>query len=72
MKPFSFIIIVPVKIYQWGISPWLPNSCRFTPTCSQYMVEAVQKYGPIKGGWLGIKRVSRCHPWGGRGYDPPK
>ncbi len=72
MNPFSYIIIVPVKIYQWIISPWLPNSCRYTPTCSQYMLEAVKKYGPIKGGWLGIKRLSRCHPWGGHGYDPLK
>lgn len=72
MNPFSYIIIVPVKIYQWIISPWLPNSCRYTPTCSQYMLEAVKKYGPFKGGWLGIKRLSRCHPWGGHGYDPLK
>jgi len=69
---FSYIIIIPVKVYQWLISPLLPNSCRYTPTCSQYMLEAVKKYGPLKGTWLGIKRLSRCHPWGGHGYDPLK
>lgn len=72
MNPFSYIIIIPVKAYQWLISPWLPNSCRYTPTCSQYMLQAVTKYGPFKGTWLGIKRLSRCHPWGGHGYDPLK
>ncbi|HNV98532.1 MAG TPA: membrane protein insertion efficiency factor YidD [Chitinophagales bacterium] len=72
MNLFSYIIIIPVKVYQWLISPLLPNSCRYTPTCSQYMLEAVKKYGPLKGTWLGIKRLSRCHPWGGHGYDPLK
>ena len=48
----------------------LPPSCRFTPTCSQYAVEALRKYGPVKGGWLTLKRLARCHPWGGSGYDP--
>ena len=58
------------KIFRVFISPLTPPSCRYTPTCSQYMVEAVLKYGPFKGGWLGIKRILRCHPWGGSGYDP--
>ena len=52
------------------ISPLLGPSCRFTPTCSQYAVEAIQKYGPIKGSWLAVKRIIRCHPWGGCGHDP--
>ncbi|MBM3439215.1 MAG: membrane protein insertion efficiency factor YidD, partial [Bacteroidetes bacterium] len=53
-----------------ALSPLLPNSCRFVPTCSQYGVEALQKHGPFKGLWLTLKRISRCHPWGGSGYDP--
>lgn len=65
---FPFIVII--KIYQILISPILPSSCRYTPTCSHYTLEALKKYGIFKGGWLGIKRISRCHPWGGSGYDP--
>ncbi|GAB3968464.1 membrane protein insertion efficiency factor YidD [Spirosoma terrae] len=65
----SFLIGL-VKVYQGAISPYFPNACRYTPTCSQYAIEAIQKHGPIRGGWLGIKRISRCHPWGGHGYDP--
>jgi hypothetical protein len=59
-----------VKIYQWVISPMLGPKCRYTPTCSQYMVEALDKYGPFKGLWLGLKRLASCHPWGGHGHDP--
>ncbi len=66
------IIIGSVRFYQGAISPYTPAMCRYTPTCSQYMVEAVQKYGPLKGGWMGLKRIGRCHPWGGHGYDPVK
>lgn len=64
------IFLLPVYFYRVFISPLTPPSCRYTPTCSQYMVEAVLKYGIFKGGWLGIKRILRCHPWGGSGYDP--
>ncbi|MBO4777277.1 MAG: membrane protein insertion efficiency factor YidD [Bacteroidales bacterium] len=64
------IFIFPIRLYQWCISPLLPNACRYTPTCSQYGVEAIQKYGIFKGGWLLLKRLLRCHPWGGHGYDP--
>lgn len=67
---FSFLLIIPIKIYQIIISPLLGPSCRFTPTCSQYAVEAIQKYGPFKGSWLSFKRILKCHPWGGSGYDP--
>lgn len=63
-------MIALVRFYQWFISPILPSSCRYQPTCSHYMVEALQLHGPIKGLWLGLKRISRCHPWGGQGYDP--
>ena len=64
------IFLLPVYFYRYCISPLTPPSCRYTPTCSQYMVEAVQKYGIFKGTWLGIKRIARCNPWGGSGYDP--
>lgn len=70
IKILSWLIIIPVKIYQWIISPLLPATCRYQPTCSQYMIEAIQAHGPLKGLWLGMRRVSRCHPWGGWGYDP--
>ncbi|HON52037.1 MAG TPA: membrane protein insertion efficiency factor YidD [Bacteroidales bacterium] len=66
----NYILIIPIKLYQWFISPWLPNSCRYTPTCSQYGIEAIQKYGVFKGGYMLIKRLLRCHPWGGHGHDP--
>lgn len=59
-----------VRFYQVCISPLKPASCRFTPTCSQYALEALRKYGPFKGSWLAIRRILRCHPWGGSGYDP--
>ena len=67
---FSLLLIIPIKIYQTIISPLLGPSCRFTPTCSHYAVEAIQKYGPFKGSWLSFKRILKCHPWGGSGYDP--
>ncbi len=59
-----------IKFYQWAISPWLGNNCRYQPTCSAYMLQALEKYGVLKGTWLGLKRIVRCHPWGGSGYDP--
>lgn len=67
---FSYLILLPIYFYQKFISPMTPPSCRFTPTCSQYAIEAIRKYGPLKGLYLAIKRVFRCHPWGGSGYDP--
>ena len=66
----SLPLIALVRFYQLCISPLTPAACRFTPTCSQYAIEALRKYGPIKGGWLTLKRIARCHPWGGSGYDP--
>ena len=65
-----YVLIGFVRFYQGAISPFLPNACRYTPTCSQYMIEAVTKHGVIRGGWLGLKRMGRCHPWGGHGHDP--
>ncbi len=67
---FNFPIVVLVKIYQWIISPILPQSCRYVPTCSAYMLEALRVWGPIKGTYLGLKRIFSCHPWGGHGHDP--
>lgn len=67
---FALPLLALVKFYQSCISPYTPPACRFTPTCSQYAVEALKKYGPLKGGWLTLKRLARCHPWGGSGYDP--
>ncbi|MBO5296003.1 MAG: membrane protein insertion efficiency factor YidD [Candidatus Homeothermus sp.] len=64
------ILILPVRFYQLAISPMLPPSCRYVPTCSQYTIEALRKHGPVKGLWLAVKRILRCHPWGGSGYDP--
>lgn len=69
-KVIVTIMLVPVKFYQMCISPMLPPACRYTPTCSQYAVEALTVHGPIRGSWLAIKRILRCHPWGGSGYDP--
>ena len=66
----SQLLILIVKIYQYTISPMLGPRCRFTPTCSQFAVEAIVKHGSFKGGWLAIKRVSRCHPRNPGGYDP--
>jgi putative membrane protein insertion efficiency factor len=59
-----------IKLYKTTISPVLPMACRYTPTCSEYMIEAIKKYGAAKGTWMGLKRLSRCHPWGKSGYDP--
>lgn len=64
------VLIGMVRFYQCCISPYIPPSCRFTPTCSQYAIEALRKHGPWKGLWLTIKRILRCNPWGGSGYDP--
>ncbi|MCH4830988.1 MULTISPECIES: membrane protein insertion efficiency factor YidD [Flavobacterium] len=63
-------LVFLVRIYQYIISPLMPAACRYQPTCSQYMVDALKKHGPLKGLWLGSKRILRCHPWGGSGYDP--
>ncbi|MEA1897553.1 MAG: membrane protein insertion efficiency factor YidD [Bacteroidota bacterium] len=69
-KALNYIFIGLVRFYQLSISPLLPSSCRYTPTCSNYSLEALRKYGPFKGGWLSIKRFLSCNPWGGHGHDP--
>jgi hypothetical protein len=63
-------LIVLIRIYQWVISPMIGPKCRYQPTCSHYAVEALKKHGPFRGFWLAIRRISRCHPWGGSGWDP--
>ncbi len=64
-------LILGVRCYQVVLSPLLGGSCRFQPTCSQYFIESVNKYGPWRGSWRGLRRIARCHPWGRSGYDPP-
>lgn len=64
------LFIFPIKLYQWIISPWLPKTCRFEPSCSNYMIQAIQTHGIFRGIMLGSKRILRCNPWGGSGYDP--
>jgi len=71
-KVISFILLCPIYVYRWAISPLFPPTCRFTPTCSQYAIDAIKKKGPFKGLYLAIRRILRCHPWGGSGYDPVK
>ena len=66
----SLPFILLVRFYQLCISPLKPPTCRFTPTCSQYAIKALRKHGPLKGTYLTIRRLLRCHPWGGSGYDP--
>ncbi len=69
-RALTWLTLLPVRFYRRCISPFTPPTCRFTPTCSEYAVEAITKYGPAKGLWLAVKRLLRCHPWGGSGYDP--
>jgi putative membrane protein insertion efficiency factor len=74
MKIISIILAFPlillVRIYQLILSPLMPPVCRFQPTCSHYMIESLKVWGPLKGTYLGVKRIMRCHPWGGHGHDP--
>jgi len=70
MTPFGAAAIGLIRVYQWGISPLLPRSCRFAPSCSEYAAEAVARHGVLTGFWLALRRILRCHPWGGDGYDP--
>lgn len=74
MRGLGQIIVFPlvllIRIYQATISPLLPASCRYTPSCSRYAIEALREWGPIHGGWLTLRRILRCHPWGGHGPDP--
>lgn len=75
-KPVAFLCVALIRGYQWFLSPLKlaffgpAGRCRYEPTCSHYAIEAIRSHGPVRGGWLGVKRVCRCHPWGGCGLDP--
>ena len=69
-KVFIFPFVLLIRIYQFLLSPIMPASCRFNPTCSQYSLEALREHGLYKGTILAVKRISKCHPWGGEGHDP--
>ena len=70
MTPLAHLFALPVRLYRLVLSPWLGNGCRYQPTCSVYALEALERHGALKGGWLAAKRLASCHPWGGHGYDP--
>lgn len=67
---FRAVFLAVIRIYRLGISPYTPPACRFTPTCSAYAQEAIEKHGAGKGAWMALRRLLRCHPFGGKGYDP--
>lgn len=70
MKGLAYIMVGFVRFYQIALSPLIPSSCRYQPTCSRYAVEALQKHGPFRGFYLTLRRLMSCHPWGGHGHDP--
>lgn len=70
MSPLAHIAALPVRFYRLVFSPWVGFNCRYQPTCSAYALEALEKHGGLKGSWLTLRRIGRCHPWGGDGYDP--
>jgi putative membrane protein insertion efficiency factor len=69
-KVLAWPLVQLVRLYRLAISPWLGANCRFDPTCSSYAIEALEVHGVLKGTWLAVRRIGRCHPWGGSGYDP--
>jgi putative membrane protein insertion efficiency factor len=70
MKLVSHLLILPIRLWQMTFSAILPPTCRFTPSCSAYAITALQRHGPLKGLWLALRRIGKCHPWGSSGYDP--
>ncbi|MGP9790799.1 membrane protein insertion efficiency factor YidD [Roseinatronobacter sp. NSM] len=70
MTPLGWVFSLPVRFYRVVFSPWVGHGCRFQPTCSAYALDALQRHGAIRGAWLALRRIGRCHPWGGAGYDP--
>jgi putative membrane protein insertion efficiency factor len=70
MTPLAYIVSLPVRAYKMLLSPWLGMNCRYQPTCSSYALEALENHGAFRGGWLALRRILRCHPGGGSGYDP--
>jgi len=71
-KIIGGFFLLMVRFYQRAVSPYLAPACRFIPTCSEYAIQAITKHGPFKGGWMAIKRIASCHPWGRHGHDPVK
>ena len=69
-NPFLLVLVGLVRAYRWGISPFLMPSCRFAPSCSEYALDSLLRFGVLRGGYLAVRRILRCHPWGGAGYDP--
>ena len=69
-RALAATVIGLIRLYQLALSPWLGPRCRYVPTCSDYAIAAVRRFGPWRGGWLAARRIARCHPWGGTGYDP--
>lgn len=69
MTPLAWALALPIRSYRAVFSPWVGHNCRYDPTCSAYILEALEKHGGIKGFWLSVRRVARCHPWGGMGVD---
>jgi putative membrane protein insertion efficiency factor len=70
MTPLAFVISLPIRFYRLVFSPWVGHNCRYAPTCSAYAMEALEKHGALGGTWLTLRRIGRCHPWGGMGHDP--
>ena len=70
MSPLAHLLALPVRGYRLLFSPWVGHGCRFQPTCSSYALEALERHGAFRGGWLVLRRIGRCHPWGGHGFDP--
>ena len=70
MQCAKFVTLKLLRVYKWAISPMLPAACRYVPTCSEYAMEAVERYGALRGGWMALGRVLRCHPFARAGYDP--
>lgn len=70
MNPISWIFVAAIRVYQYIVSPLIGPACRFMPSCSEYASEAIHMHGPVFGAWLALRRLLRCHPWGGEGWDP--
>lgn len=69
-SPLAWFLLAGIRLYQLTLSAFIGQHCRFQPTCSRYSAEAIRRFGGVKGGWLAIRRIGRCHPWGGSGWDP--
>lgn len=70
MTPLAHLVALPIRAYRLVLSPLVGRNCRFQPTCSQYALDALRQHGALRGGWISLRRIARCHPWGASGYDP--